>query len=338
MENNEKKNGNNGIKKYIPLFVVIIIVLVGAFLWYRQFKLYISSDDAKIDSDNVSVSSKILGRIVKLNFDEGDTVKKGELLAEIDSTDLIAQKAQVTAMLYQAQANQVQSESKYQLDNDNVQVVNINFEKAQDDYMRAKNQIAGDVISKEQFDHIEKAFEAAKAQLEATKTQLEVSKAQIKSSIASVENAKAQIGVLNTLLSNTKLYAPMNGIIAKRWLLAGEIAQPGQSIFTITNNNKLWVLVFLEETNVSSVHLGQKVRFTIDAFSGKRFYGKVFSIGANTASLFSLIPANNASGNFTKVTQRIPIKISIDSVDGNERLDSYKIVTGMSVVVKIIKD
>jgi membrane fusion protein (multidrug efflux system) len=265
-------------------------------------------------------------------------VKKGTLLVKIDSTDLIAQKAQIIAMLNQAQANKLQSEAKYQFDQENVKVLNINFEKTKDDYERAKNQISGDVISKEQFDHIEKAYQTAKAQLEVTKTQLEVSKAQISSSIASVEAAKAQIGVINTQLSNTKLYAPIDGIIAKRWLLSGEIVQPGQSIFTITNNNKLWVVVFLEETNVSNVHLGQNVRFSIDAFSGKKFYGKVFSIGANTASLFSLIPANNASGNFTKVTQRVPIKISIDSVSGNEKLDSYKILTGMSVVVKIIKD
>jgi membrane fusion protein, multidrug efflux system len=335
MENNNERK--NGIKKYIPLFLAILIVFIGAFFWYRQYKLYITSDDAKIDSDNVSVSSKILGRLVRLNFDEGDTVKKGMLLAEIDSADLLAQKAQIHATLDQAIANKIQSEARYSFDQENIKVQEVNFEKAKDDYERAKNQIAGDVISKEQFDHIEKAFETARAMLEANKSQLVVSKAQISSSQASVENAIAQIGVINMQLSNTKLFASMDGIIAKRWLLTGDIVQPGQAVFTLINNKKLWVVVFLEETNVSEIHLGQKAIFTIDAFSGNKFYGKIYSIGTNTASLFSLIPANNASGNFTKVTQRVPVKISIDSVPGTKP-DSFKILTGMSVVVKIIKD
>jgi membrane fusion protein, multidrug efflux system len=335
MENVKKKKG---IKVYIPLIAIFVVVVVAGTIWYRQYKLYISTDDARIDSDNASVSSKILGRVSHLYFEEGDTVKKGFLIAELDSSDLLAQKRQAISAKEQAFANQKQNEAKYQYDQENIKVQEINFTKAKDDYDRAKNQIAGDVISKEQFDHVQKAFETAKVQLEAARMQLDVSKAQIGSAVAAVENAKALIGIISTQLSNTELYAPVDGIIAKRWLLSGEIVQPGQSIFTITNYNKLWVIVFLEETKLSEVHLEQKARFTIDAFPDKKFYGKVFSIGANTASLFSLIPANNASGNFTKVTQRVPVKISIDSVDGNEKPDSYKILTGMSVVVKIIKD
>jgi len=138
-------------------------------------------------------------------------------------------------------------------------------------------------------------------------------------------------------LGNTKLYAPSDGIIAKRWLLPGDITQPGQSVFTITNNHKLWIIVYLEETNLSQIHINQKARYTIDAFPGAVFTGRVFSIGSNTASQFSLIPPNNASGNFTKVTQRVPLKISIDGIEKGKKLSDYKILSGMSAVVKIIK-
>jgi membrane fusion protein (multidrug efflux system) len=97
-------------------------------------------------------------------------------------------------------------------------------------------------------------------------------------------------------------------------------------------------VAFLEETKISEIHSGQSVRFTIDAFPGIRFNGKVFLVGSTTASVFSLIPANNASGNFTKVTQRIPVKISIENTDNNMDISSLNILSGMSVVVRIVKD
>ena len=160
----------------------------------------------------------------------------------------------------------------------------------------------------------------------------------ISSASAAVETADAQVKVLDTQLKNTRLYAPADGIIAKRWLLPGDVVQPGQSVFTLTLSKNLWVVAFLEETKISDIHPGQNVRFTIDAFPGVRFNGKVFLIGSSTASVFSLIPANNASGNFTKVTQRIPVRISIESADNNKDISSFNILSGMSVVVKIIKE
>jgi membrane fusion protein, multidrug efflux system len=193
------------------------------------------------------------------------------------------------------------------------------------------------VITVEQFDHIKKAYETAVAQLDAAKAQLTVSKSMISSASAAVETANAQIKVLDTQLKNTKLYAPSDGIVAKRWLLPGDIVQPSQSVLTLTISKNLWVVAFLEETKIAEIHPGQSVRFTIDAFPGIRFTGKVFLVGSSTASVFSLIPANNASGNFTKVTQRVPIRISIDSSDSKNEISSLNILSGMSAIVKIIK-
>jgi membrane fusion protein (multidrug efflux system) len=120
--------------------------------------------------------------------------------------------------------------------------------------------------------------------------------------------------------------------------MSGDVVQPGQSVFTLTLSKNLWVIAFLEETNISKIKPGQNVKFTIDAFSDVKFSGKVFLIGSSTASVFSLIPANNASGNFTKVTQRVPVRISIDSADNNKEISSFNILSGMSVVVKIIRN
>lgn len=333
----KEETKNSKFRVYIPLVIVILAVLLGAWYWYNDYTKYITTDDAHVDADNISIGSKILGRIAAIHGEEGEFVQKGMLLAELDSTDMVSQRDQAMALRDQSLANLAQAEAKYASDQKSIIVLEINLARATDDLTRAKSQSEGGVITAEQFDHIKKADETASAQLDAAKAQLTVSRSSISTASAAVGSAGAQVNVLNTQLRNTKLYAPADGVIAKRWLLPGDIVQPGQSVFTITISKKLWIEVYLEETKIEHLRLGQDVIFTIDAFSGVKFRGKVFLIGSTTASVFSLIPANNASGNFTKVTQRVPVRISIDSADDNKDLSSFNIVSGMSAVVKIIK-
>ena len=333
----KEETKNNRLRVYIPLAIVLIIVIAGAWYWYRDYSMYITTDDAHVDADNVSVGSKIMGRLASVYTDEGATVKKGTLLADIDSTDLVAQRNQTLALRVQSQANLAQAEAKYSSDQISIKVLEISLDRANEDMARAKKQSEGGVITTEQFDHIKKAYETASAQLEAAKSQLLVSKSMISSASASVETAGSQIKVLDAQLNNTRLYAPADGIVARRWLLAGDVVQPSQSVFTLTISKNLWIIAFLEETKISEIHTVQNVRFTIDAFPDLRFKGKVFLVGSSTASVFSLIPANNAAGNFTKVTQRIPVRISIDGTMNNKELSSLNILSGMSAVVKIIK-
>ncbi len=326
---------NNKIRVYLPLALVILAVLVGAWYWYRDYSSYISTDDAHVDADNITVSSKMLGRIAAVYAQEGDRVVKGQLLAVLDSSDLLAQKNQAVALKAQALTNVNQAETKLRSDEQSLKVVEINYERAKDDYERAKAQLEGGVITQEQFDHLKKTYEAAAAQVNASKALLTVSGANVKSASAAAEAAGAQINVIETQLRNVKLYSPSDGVISRRWLLPGDVIQPGQSVFTVTDDKDKWISAFLEETKIAEIHDGQKARVTIDAFPHVRFYGKVYLIGSSTASVFSLIPANNASGNFTKVTQRIPIRISIDSTDSGRDLSSFNILSGMSTVVKI---
>jgi len=138
-----------------------------------------------------------------------------------------------------------------------------------------------------------------------------------------------------TQLNNTRLAAPSDGLIGKRWLLPGDIAQPGQSIYTIVNNRNEWISIFLEETKLENIYIGQPVYFNLDTYPDVTFTGKIMTLGSNTASQFSLIPANNASGNFTKVTQRVQLKVSIDGTREGKDLSQFRILSGMSAVVKI---
>jgi membrane fusion protein (multidrug efflux system) len=330
------ESGKRKFKAYIPLTIVVIAVLAGAIYWYRDYSRYITTDDAHVDADNVGIESKISGRIVGIYAEEGDSVKKGMLLVELDSSDLLAQKKQVQAQQLQARANVTQAELKYSSDQAGIRILEINLERAKEDFARAKTQSEGGVITAEQFDHARKALETATAQLEEARAQLMVSKSAISSANATAEAANAQLNLIQTQLKNTRLYAPEGGMITKRWLEPGAVVQPGQSVLTLTRTDDIWIVAYPEETKISMVSIGQNVRFTIDAFPGVKFRGKVFLTGSSTASVFSLIPANNASGNFTKVTQRVPVRISIDGADRD--ISSYKILSGMSAVVRIIKE
>jgi membrane fusion protein (multidrug efflux system) len=279
----------------------------------------------------------MLGRIITVYAQEGDAVTKGKLLAELDSSDLIAQRDQAVALRTQALANLDQADAKYASDQQSLKVVEINLERSREDLERAKKQSEGGVITEEQYDHIKKAYEAASAQSEASKAMIAVSKLQIGSAFAAVKTADAQIKVFDTQLKNTRLWSPATGVIAKRWLLPGDIIRPGQSAFTLIDDSKKWVICYLEETKIHGVQDGQDVKFKIDAFPHVKFSGKVFLTGTSTASVFSLIPASNASGNFTKVTQRIPVRISIDSADNGKDISSFNILQGMSAVIKITR-
>jgi len=334
MENLKKETNK---KVYIPLILVIVLVLGGAINWYIDYSKYIKTDDAHVESDFVSVSPKIQGRISQVYAAEGDMVKEGQLIARLDSIDLSAQKNQAVAGKLMAEAAIEQAKAKYQFDLKNNRVLEILTDKALDDFGRSENQFKGGVITQEQYDHAHKALETAQAQLEAAHFQAKVSDSQIKSSRAAKESAETQINVFTTQINNTKLYAPCTGVLGKRWLLPGDIVQPGQSIFTIVNNSKLWITVFLEETKLGDIYPGQPALFTLDTYPDVTFKGKIFTIGSNTASQFSLIPANNASGNFTKVTQRVQIKISIDGTENGNNLSDYHILSGLSAVVKIIR-
>ena len=303
----EDKDANTPIYKkkrfWIPL-ILLIILIAGGWHWYKGTLGFISSDDAFVDADRMAVSSKILGRVTNLYVTDGDTVKAGQVLVRIDSTDLIAQRNQALAAL--------------NLAHETIPLNKINIARAEEDFARAKAQIQKNIITKEQYDHAQKVLEAANAELNINKSK--------------IESAKAQLDVIVTQLKNTTIYAPMDGVVAKRWILEGNVVQPGEPIYTIYDMKEIWVTADLEETDLGYLRLGDDVTITVDSYPDKSFVGKILKMGTNTASQFSLIPPSNASGNFTKVTQRIPVKISIAPTAKGA---SVLLLPGMSVEIKI---
>lgn len=301
------KRGLRAKRIIIPVVVFAVVAAVGGYYWNTQVRPYDRTDDAYIDADRVSISSKIMGRITELAADEGDTVTVGEVLVRLDDADLRAQDAQVKASIVSAE--------------ESVKLARINVSKAEDDFRRAQKQYTDRILSEEQYEHARKALETARAQLSIA--------------LAQVGAARAQRGVIETNLRNTQIASPMSGVVAKRFVLTGDVVQPSQPILAVYDLAHVWVTANFEETKLGSMTIGAPVDITIDAYAKERFRGTVAQLGASTAAQFSLIPPNNASGNFTKVTQRVPVKISIDREAGSQ--DERPLLPGMSVEVRVHK-
>ncbi len=237
------------VKIVIPLFLVVLTIAIFAWRYYITLRDFVSTDDAYIDADRVSVSAKILGRIDQLTADEGDSVKQGQILVRLDDSDLRAQEAQAKASLVFAR--------------ENISLAKVNMEKARMDYERATTQFNQSVIPKEQYDHAQSELESAKARLNIA--------------IAQTAAAQAQLGVIQTQLTNTVITSPMTGVVSKRWVLSGDIVQPGQSIFAINNMKDVWVTANLEETSLSNLRLGDKVEIKVDSYPDIKFIGYYYT-------------------------------------------------------------
>ena len=308
-----KNEAGKGVKLYrkkrflIPVLLLFLAAILVVTYWFMFLRDFVSTDDAFLDANEVAVSSKIMGRIKELTADEGDTVKQGELLVQLDEDDLQAQVAQ-------EKENIIFNEQ-------NVLLAKVNLQRQEDDFRRTANLFKDSVVPVVQFDHAQKA--------------LEVAQAQYKIALAQVSTSKAKLNVVQVQLQNAKITSPMSGVVAKRWVLPGDVVQPGQPILTIYDLENIWITANFEETKLSSIRLKDPAVISVDAYPGIKFEGKVVLIGAAAASQFSLIPPNNASGNFTKVTQRIPIRISIEKPHPGGKYDPAILLPGMSVQVKI---
>jgi membrane fusion protein (multidrug efflux system) len=286
----------------IPLFLLVVVLIIGVCVWYVGRFSSIGTDDAYVEAYRATISSKILGRIVSLRHDEGDTVHAGDTLVVLDDADLRAQFAKAEASL--------------RLITRSVQISSVNKAKALDDFERTDKQFKSQIVSQEQFSHADNAKRLAEAQIDRDQAQ--------------VATAQADLAIVKTQLINTVIVAPFSGVIARRWVLTSDVVSPGQAIFSMFDNKHVWVTADYEETKLREIRPGMRVQISIDAYPGQPVFGKVESIGRSTASEFSLIPASNASGNFTKVTQRVPVKIAIESSPA-----SVSLLPGLSAYVRI---
>lgn len=325
--------------KIIALIVIIVGAIILAIFWWINYNKYVSTDDANLDSYRIDVAAQVSGRISNLLVSEGDSVIEGQPLFEIESASMVSRRLEAEAQYEQAMAEIQVAKIALSEAKKSYEVTVLAEGLSKTNYERAKKQFDGDAIPLESFQTFEENWKSAVLQVEIARNRIQSAQANVDAVMRTAESAQANVATMNTDLSYYTIKAPANGVIAKRWSLAGDMITAGQTVFTLNKGCDIWVAVYLEETKFDNIHLGQKSKFTLDAYSKLTFWGRIYYIGDNAASEFALVPPSNASGNYTKVTQRIPMKISIDSISGDAKQKaSVKLISGMSATVKIIKD
>jgi membrane fusion protein (multidrug efflux system) len=343
-DSDKKDDGKPPIYKR-PLVVLIVIVVVlaliiAALLFWRHSRQHESTDDAFVDGQASRIAAQAAGRVVKLYVNDNQEVRAGDPLIEIDTSDVQARVDQAHAQLTTAQSQAEQAEAQLEGVRANaaqsvatVRQAESESARAEQDVVRFRN-VDPDAVSKRQSDSAYADARSAKARLDAarasanaTAAQVKAAQAQVRVAQANIETARANNAAVELQLSYTHVVAPIAGRVTRRSVDVGNVISIGQPLLAIVSND-LWVTANYKETQLTKMTVGQVVDVKVDAFPDVSFSGHVDSIQRGTGSFFSMLPAENATGNYVKVVQRVPVKIRFDRP---EDLARYAIGPGMSV-------
>jgi membrane fusion protein, multidrug efflux system len=329
---------NHPIAMVVCLGLIVVGVIAGI-AWYLHARHYESTDDAFIDGRSVLVSPQVTGSIVSVNVTDNQIVKTGDLLATIDARNYQAAVDQADAQIRQNQATEKNFEAqiagqKAQVDQATQQVTQAEaaLKFATDENTRYQDLVqkgAGTVQRAQQassdFNGKQAALDAATAAKVSAERQIDVLNAQKVGATAQLDQSKAQKDRADADLQRTELRATVDGRVTKLTAAVGALAAPGQAIMIVVPLD-IWVTANFKESQLADMRVGQPVDIRIDAFGGRILPGQVNSVQAGSGTAFSLLPAENATGNYVKVVQRVPVKITF-----NQRPD-VELGPGMSVV------
>jgi len=339
----EKKKSN----KIVPIILGLILV-IGAVWGVREY-MYLSkhedTDDAQIDADISPVVARVGGYVDSLMFEENEHVSQGQVLVKLDDRDYQIRVEQALAAQRGASANIGVSRAQITATSANISTARANVEsararlsQAENDFARYANLIKDGSITQQQYDQAraqrdvaQAALDAAQGQYRAAQEQVGTTRSQLTATSTGVEQRQTDIDFARLQLSYTDIKAPASGIASKKNVQKGQLVQPGQSLFAIVNDNSLYVTANFKETQLENLRAGQKAEITVDAFPDEKILGEIYNFSPATGAKFSLLPPDNASGNFVKVVQRVPVKIKLQA---NKEL-MQKLRPGMSVVVSV---
>ncbi|MEN4590321.1 HlyD family secretion protein [Pantoea agglomerans] len=339
-----------GKKPLIILAVVVVIMLIVGFWFWFTTRNIETTDDAFTEGDAVTIAPKASGYVVKLLVKDNQRVKKGDLLVEIDPSDNRAQREQANAQLglavaqlHQAQAQLALSKVQYPAQRDQALAdqakAEANLLNAQADYRRQRG-VDPRATSQRNIDSASAQLRSAQAQLQSAKAQVEVAsqvalqirqqETNVEARQQQVEQAKAQLSTADLNLSYTQVRAPYDGFVTKRNVQLGTLVQAGSSLFSLVSP-EIWVTGNFKESQLQHMNPGDKVEISVDAWPDMKLEGHVDSIQMGSGSRFSTFPSENATGNYVKIVQRVPVKIVIDKgLDPNHPLP-----LGLSVEPKV---
>lgn len=344
----EKKKKN----KVIPIILGVLIVLgaifgIKAYIYYSK---HVDTDDAQIDGDISPVVARVGGYVQDIRFEENTRVNEGDVLVTLDDRDYKIKLEQAMAGQKGANAGVGVSESQIAATAANTSTAKANIEAAkvklnlaQKDYERYLNLVKDGSVTQQQFDQAkaqkesaQAAYTAATDQYNAAVKQVGTTQSQLAVSNTGVTQRQADVDFAKLQLSYTQIKAPTSGIVSKKNIQKGQLIQPGQALFSIVNDNSIYITANFKETQLEDIKPGSKVKIEVDAYPDQDVQGEVYNFAPITGARGSLLPPDNATGNFVKVVQRIPVKIKITKAQ-KEILE--KLRPGMSVKVSVsIKD
>jgi membrane fusion protein (multidrug efflux system) len=309
--------------------VLLVVLLVAGIAWWLDARRYVNTDDAFVDTHIIRVAPRIAGQVVQVLANDNQAVHLGQLLVVIDPADakarlnqLLAQEAQAQTQLAQAQAQVMLSQASFEQQTANVKGVAAQATNAAQDLARYNllKRTQPQAIAEEQYDtavatarNSSAQRDAATKQARGAEDQISASRAQVAGAIAAIKSLQAQVMQAELALSYTRIYAPEDGHVAQRTVAAGDYVDAGQQLLAVVPL-KLWVTANFEETQIAHMRPGQPVDIDVDSCPRASLHGHVDSIQRGAGQAFGLLPPENATGNFVKVVQRVPVKILIDNV------------------------
>ena len=359
MENNEKKKTN---KKFLIILITLVVLggVYGTFK-YMHAQAHEETDDAQVERNMNPIIPRVSGYVTKVYVKDNDIVKKGDTLFVIDDKDYVVRVEDAKAALAAAEgnyevakadigtssANVSVSEANLQSSKGNIEAAKVRLWRADNDFKRFENLYKNHSITKQQFEQAQAAKQEAEAQLKVLQQQQAASNYQKSVSVsrsnvsgkqtevasANIKRAKAALDAANLNLGYTVVTAQVDGQVSAIDIQPGQLVQPGQSLFYIIGSQETWVVANFKETQLNKMKEGQKVTIKADAFPDTEFEGEITSFSPATGSRFSLLPPDNATGNFVKTVQRLPVKISLTPANDKEKVKLLR--PGMNVEVDV---
>ena len=332
--NNKSQQRKKGLSIFILL--LLLIAIGSAAYWFFFIKGFEETEDAYVSGNQVMVSAQVAGNISKINVDNMDPVQAGDVLLELDDTNAKLSFEQAKSNLANAVRQISQLNYTVKQLKSAVRANEITLAQAQGNLNRRVQLVKDGAIDKESFQHAKEAVELAKANLTTSQNQLEANQAllldgplseqpQIQSAVSNLKQAW-----LN--LERTKIRSPIKGYVARRNAQVGQAVSVGGALMAVVNTDQMWLDANFKETQLTHMRIGQPVEIHFDLYGkDKTFNGKVVGIEMGTGSTFSLLPTQNATGNWIKVVQRVPVRIQLDP----QQLIENPLRIGLSATVKV---
>lgn len=338
-QDNTPDTGNPRKRKVMLLALAVVVLLAIAGVWaYHEFigRFNESTDDAYVNGNVVEITPLVTGTVVSIGADDGDLVQEGQVLVNFDPNDaevgLQSAKAKLARTVRQVRGLYSNVDGmKAQVNAQQAEV-----QKAQDNYNRRKNLAQGGAISQEELSHARDDLTSAQNALANAKQQLKTTSALVDDTVVSshpdVMSAAADLRQAYLTNARSTLIAPLTGYVAKRTVQLGQRVQPGTALMAVIPLDQLWIDANFKETQLRDMRIGQPVDIEADIYGGDvKYSGTVDSLGAGTGSAFALLPAQNATGNWIKIVQRVPVRIHINA----EELAKHPLRVGLSTNVEV---